>query len=367
MPTKSQISAALTRLDQLRHVMKGAQVDGILVNHPAHLRYLLGFSGSTGMAIVGKRSINFFTNDLYDVQVRKEVYPIPGLNTHITRDFWAAVASSGIGSRLTRVGFVPTATTVATYKAMKKALSPAKVVEVSDLVAPITQSKSKAEIASIAKAADIVSEAYQQMLGMVAAGMTEHEVASFLATTTRALGSSKDAFDIIVVSGPRSAMPHGRASTAVLKKGHVVTVDFGACVDGLHSDMTRTFCIGTPSKQAVDMYAVLFDAHLTALDAVAVGVTGDQLDAAARGVIEKAGFGQYFRHSLGHGLGYDVHELPRVAHGNTTGVIPENCVLTIEPGIYVPGTFGMRIEDDVLVTSKGPVILTSAPRELVIV
>jgi Xaa-Pro aminopeptidase len=349
MPTKAQISAAATRMGQLRAAMKQADVDGLVVSQQAAIRYLTGFSGSTSLLILTSRNAYFFTNDLYEVQIAKELYTLPGLQSLVHRDFWKTVKDAGIANKAKRFGFVPTLTTVTAHKAMKKAVAPAKLVEVADLISPITMVKTKAEIAAIAKAADIASTAYQRLLGVVQPGMTEHQVANFLANTTRELGSERDAFDIIAVAGARSAMPHGRASKAPLQKGQVVTVDFGCCVDGLHSDMTRTFCVGTPSKKVVDVFAVLYDAHLSALDAAMAGVTADGLDAAARNVITKAGYGENFRHSLGHGLGYDVHENPRVAHGNTSNIIPENCVITIEPGIYLPGKFGMRIEDDVVI------------------
>lgn len=367
MPTAAQVSAATERLSQLRAAMRKHDVDGLVVTDLPSIRYLLGYSGSMGMAIIGKRSVHFFTNDLYAVQVEQEVYKVDGLVKVIDRDFWGAARTGKVAAKMKRVGFVPSQTTVSAAQSMKKALAPAKLMEVPDLVSPITQVKTRGEIKSIASAAAMASTAYEQMLGIVKPGMTEHEVATFLASRTRELGSERDAFDIIVVAGKRSAMPHGRATNAKLAKGDVVTVDFGCCVDGLYSDMTRTFCIGTPTKEVVEVFAVLYDAHLSALDAAKAGVNAAELDNAARSVIERAGYGEYFKHSLGHGLGYEVHEIPRVSYANKTGLVPENAVITIEPGIYLPGKFGMRIEDDVLVQKKGSKILTTAPRELVVV
>lgn len=367
MPTKAQTTAAVARLAALRSSMKQQKIDGLVITDLASIRYLFGYSGSMGMAIVGKKNVHFFTNDLYAVQVHQETYKHDGMVIHIDRDFWGTAAKNKIAAKMPVIGFDPFHTNMASYKSMKKGLAGSKLVEVADLIAPITQIKTKAEIAAISKAAHIVSEAYERMLGMVKPGMTEHEVATFLASKTRELGSERDAFDIIVVAGKRSAMPHGRATNAALKKGDVVTVDFGACVDGLYSDMTRTFSIGIPSKKVVDVFAVLYDAHLTALDTAKAGITAAELDHAARSIIERAGYGEYFRHSLGHGLGYEVHEHPRVSYANKSGVIHESTVITIEPGIYLPNAFGMRIEDDVVIRKNGCDILTSAPRELVVV
>jgi len=319
------------------------------------------------MAIVTKKNIHFFTNDLSEVQVQKELHKLDGLKVYIHRDPWSIVAGNVLNKTWKSVGFDPGRHSYAGFGAMKKALKGSKLVEMPGLIDNLLLPKSSSEIKSIAAAAQITSTAYEKMLGMVRPGMSEREIATFLATTTRQMGSEKDAFDIIVVAGARSAMPHGRASDAKIKKGDVITVDFGCCVDGLYSDMTRTFCVDTPKQAVFDVFAVLYDAHMSALDAAVTGITGAGLDAAARDVITRAGYGENFRHSLGHGLGYEVHENPRVSHTNKMEQLPTNCVVTIEPGIYLPGKFGMRIEDDVVITPKGPQILTTAPRELVIV
>ena len=367
MPTKAQTTAAQGRISELRTAMRKAGVDGLVISNLPYLHYLFGYSGSMGMALVTRRALHFFTNDLYTVQVEKEVYKLTGLKVHIDRNFWGVVKDKNLGAKLTTVGFLDTETTVRAHKTMRKALAPAKLVAVDDIISPIIQVKTKAEIKSIAKAAQMASTAYEQMLGWVKPGVTEREVAAYLASATRMLGSEKDAFDIIAVGGPRSAMPHGRASSTKLKKGDVITVDFGCCVDGLFSDMTRTFALGTPSRKVQEVFAVLYDAHLSALDTAQAGVNAAALDEAARAVIAGAGYGDYFRHSLGHGLGYEVHEDPRVSYTNTSGTIAENTVITIEPGIYLPGKFGMRIEDDVVIKKNGIEILTTAPRELVVV
>ncbi|MFN4985609.1 MAG: M24 family metallopeptidase [Ignavibacteria bacterium] len=365
--SKAQFQAATERLASIRKGLASHKLDAYVIAHVPSLRYLTGFSGSYAMAIVTKKNVHFFTNDLYEVQVQKELHKLDGLKVYINRDPWSVIASQSLNKTWKSIGFDPGRHSYAGFGAMKKALKGSKLVEVPGLIDGLLLPKSSAEIKSIAKAAQITSRAYENMLGMVRPGMTEREIATFLATTTRQMGSEKDAFDIIVVAGARSAMPHGRASDAKIKKGDVITVDFGCCVDGLYSDMTRTFCIDTPKQAVFDVFAVLYDAHMSALDAAVTGITGAELDAAARNVIARAGYGDNFRHSLGHGLGYEVHENPRVSYTNKHEKLPTNCVVTIEPGIYLPGKFGMRIEDDVVITPKGPQILTTAPRELVIV
>jgi Xaa-Pro aminopeptidase len=367
MARTSQRTVTEGRLAAIRTLLRMHAIDAYVIAHLPSIRYITGFSGSSALLVVTKKKLYFVTNDLYDVQVRKELIRHDGLEVLIDRDPWGAIVRSGATSSWKSVGFDPGRHTHAGFLHMKKQLKGATLTALPGVVDALLLPKSSAEIASIGAAAEMASRAYEKMLGMVRPGMTERDVATFLATTTREMGSEKDAFDIIVVAGARSAMPHGRASDAKIKAGDVITVDFGCCVDGLFSDMTRTFCVGTPSQKIVDVFAVLYQAHMSALDAAVTGVIASDLDAAARTVITRAGYGDNFRHSLGHGLGYEVHENPRVSSVNTKEPLPTNCVVTIEPGIYLPGKFGMRIEDDVVITPKGPNILTTAPRELVIV
>lgn len=367
MSTKQRHSVCNDRIAVLRASLKRQKLDALVITNVHHLRYLFGFSGSIAIAIVSKTKAHFFTNDLYAVQVQKELAPVDGLTIHITRNTWVEAANSGIAKKWTSVGFDAGAISVSTHAAMKKAFTPAKLVATVGIVEPIIQIKAPFEIDLIGAAAQIASEAYVGMLGIVKAGMTEREVANYIAAKTRELGSEKDAFDIIVVAGKRSAMPHGRASDAVLKQGDVVTVDFGACVEGLNSDMTRTFALGQPKKKKIiEVFATLYEAHSSAIEAAVLGATAGSVDAAARNIITDAGYGEYFRHSTGHGLGYEVHESPRVAQGSKEH-LPAGAVITIEPGIYLPDEFGMRIEDDVVITEDGPIVLTTAPRELVVV
>lgn len=366
MATAAELKIAQQRLADVRAELKRRSLHALVVNNTTNLRYLFNYSGSMAMAVITRKDVHFITNDLYAVQVQTELYKVDGLKIHIDRNFLGVVKGLKIGAAGKKVGFDAGRTTVTSHVAMKKAFAPSTLVDAAGIIETITRVKAPHEIKAIQKAADIASRTYEAMLSTVQAGMTERQVANIIASVSRELGSEKDAFDIICVAGKRSAMPHGRASDAVIKKGDVVTVDFGCVVDGFNSDMTRTFAVGTPSSKVVEVFAVLFDAHMHALDAAVAGVNAAALDAAARDIITAAGYGEYFRHSLGHGLGIDVHENPRVASVNTEETIPNNCVITIEPGIYLPGKFGMRIEDDIVVTTKGANILTSAPRELVI-
>jgi Xaa-Pro aminopeptidase len=366
MATKTNLRVCADRVAVVREQIRRNSIDALVITNTHHLRYLFGFSGSIATAIISKNKAHFFTNDLYQVQVQQELAPIDGLVIHIARNTWQEAEQQQIANKWTTVGIDESTVSVATFKSLKKALKPAKIIAISNIIEPIIQIKSTHELANLAAAAQIVSEAYTAMLNIVKPGLTERDVANYLSSKTRELGSEKDAFDIIVVAGKRSAMPHGRASNASLKSGDVVTVDFGACVEGMNSDMTRTFVLGKAKRRVVDVFAVLFEAHARAVEASVIGASSSAIDAAARNVINEAGFGKNFQHSTGHGLGYEVHEHPRVS-AISKEKMPGGVVITIEPGIYLPGEFGMRIEDDVLITEDGPQVLTTAPGELVIV
>lgn len=365
MITGPGLIAASGRIDDIRRTLSANKLDAIIVSHPPFLRYLFNYSGSWGIGIIGKKNLWFITNDLYTEQIRHELFDLDNLKTFIDRNAYQVIAKNIADAKWKSVGFDPSRTTVAEGVLLRKAVKPAVAVPIGGIVEKVIMVKTRDEIRRIRAAASIGDAAYAALLENAKSGMTEKDVAAFLSMVTRALGSEADAFDIIAVGGPRSAMPHGRAGNNRLKKGDVVTVDFGCRYKGMNSDMTRVFSIGKPSEAISDVFGILTHAHHTALSAARSGIRASDLDNAARSVISKAGFGDNFRHSLGHGLGYEVHEAPRVSAANKSEKLVKGTVITIEPGIYLPDRFGMRIEDDVVIGDKGPVFLTNAPRDLI--
>jgi Xaa-Pro aminopeptidase len=265
-----------------------------------------------------------------------------------------------------KLGFQEGYMTVAGLESARKKLKKVAMEKTGSLVTDLTLAKTPEEIGHIRKAANIAAKVYQEILAMAKPGMRENEIAMEISYLGKKFGSSGDAFDIIVASGPRGALPHGRASTKKLRKGELVTLDFGCIYNGFNSDMTRTFALGKPSDEARKIYDIVLESEQKGVRAARAGITGKALDDVCRDHIVDAGYGEAFGHSTGHGLGIEVHEMPMVsARGEQ--LLAENMVVTIEPGIYLPGRCGVRIEDDVAITPTGCRVLTSAPRELIIV
>ncbi len=225
--------------------------------------------------------------------------------------------------------------------------------------------KDETEIVSIKRAVEIADNAFSQILSFIKPGMSEQEVALELEYYMRKLGAEKPAFDTIMASGKRGALPHGRASEKLIEIGDFVTMDFGAVYKGYHSDITRTICMGKATEKQQDIYKIVLAAQLAGVQAVAPGKVGKEVDAISRNVIVDAGFGEFFGHGLGHGLGLNIHEEPRLSPANIHTVLKKNMVVTVEPGIYLPDWGGVRIEDTVLVNDEGCLILTASSKQLI--
>ncbi|HEY0162058.1 MAG TPA: Xaa-Pro peptidase family protein [Edaphobacter sp.] len=347
------------RKSRAARAAKTAGVDGLLVTHLPDVRYLSGFTGSNAaLVLVGGRSV-LFTDGRYTAQAKEEaagtkvvIAPKPAVTAACE---WLAEAG------VKRCGFDATQTTVSSFEAMRKAV-PAKVrrgmfVAVEPLVAALRQVKDADEIERIRAAATLGCQLFDEALGYLRPGMTELEVAATLEHSARKAGAEAMSFETIVASGERSALPHGRASLAKLPKRGFVTMDFGVVLDGYMSDMTRTVHLGKSSPEERDVYDAVLEAQEAAVLAVAPGVSAGEVDEAARSVLRRVELDKWFTHSTGHGVGLEIHEGPRLAAKQTQRLEP-GMVITIEPGVYMPGSFGLRIEDMVLVTAKGHEVLT---------
>jgi Xaa-Pro aminopeptidase len=338
---------------------KAAGVDGLLITHLPDVRYLCGFTGSSAaLALVGGRA-TLFTDGRYTAQARMEA---AGTKVVIAKKPAVAAACEWLESAgVRRCGFDSVHTTVAALESMRKVVS-AKVrrgmfVAVGPLGSAMREIKDADEIALIRAAASVGCELFEGMLTYLEAGLTEVEVAATLEYAARLAGAEGMSFDTIVASGERSALPHGRATTAKLPKQGFVTLDFGVILNGYCSDMTRTVHMGKALPGERDVYDSVLEAQEAAVAVVAPGVTAGEVDEAARSVLRRAKLDQYFSHSTGHGVGLEIHEGPRLA-AKQTQVLEQGMVITIEPGVYMPGRFGLRIEDMVLVTATGGEVLT---------
>ncbi|WP_158945276.1 Xaa-Pro peptidase family protein [Granulicella sp. S190] len=338
---------------------KMAGVDAMLLTHLPDVRYLCGFTGSSAaLVLVGGRA-TLFTDGRYTVQARAEA---AGTKVVIAKKPAVVAACEWLESAgVKRCGFDATHTTVTGLETMRKSLS-AKVrrgmfVAVRPVVAGMREVKDADEIERLRVAAQVGCELFDGMLTYLEAGLTEVEVAATLEYAARLAGAEGMSFDTIVASGERSALPHGHATAARLPKQGFVTLDFGVILDGYCSDMTRTVHIGKGLPMERDVYDSVLEAQEAAVAAVAPGVTAGEVDEAARSVLRRVKLDKYFSHSTGHGVGLEIHEGPRLA-AKQTQVLEQGMVITIEPGVYLPGRFGLRIEDMVLVTANGGEILT---------
>jgi Xaa-Pro aminopeptidase len=251
------------------------------------------------------------------------------------------------------------------YRELRRRFPGPQFQPTSDFVERIALAKDRHEISLISQAVKLTDTVFQEILGSIRPGVRELEIAAEISYLHRTGGAEKDAFEPIVASGERGALPHARASGRRIKNGDLVTLDFGCTVGGYSSDLTRTVAVGSVSKKKREAYELVLNAQLEAIQSVRPGMWARELDRIARERIRKGGYGKFFTHSLGHGLGLHVHERPRVSSLSRDRLVIGS-VITIEPGVYLPGEFGLRIEDDAAVTPDGCEVLTSAPKELLV-
>lgn len=349
---------------------KAAGVDALLVTHLPDVRWLCGFTGSSAALVLvrgknsrARRRPVLFTDGRYTAQAKAEAV---GTQVVIaTKPAVTAACEWMVAARVRRCGFDGSQTTVAGLATMRSAV-PGKLrrgmfVAVDPLVARLRQVKDADEIRRMRAAAALGCTLFDRMLGYMQAGMTETVVAAELEHAARLAGAEAMSFQTIVASGERSALPHGYATRAKLPKRGFVTLDFGVVLDGYCSDMTRTAHMGRALAEERDAYDAVLEAQEAGVAAVRAGVTAGEVDEAARSVLRRVGLDKWFSHSTGHGVGLEIHEGPRLATKQTQR-LEAGMVVTIEPGIYMPGKFGVRIEDMVLVTAKGGEILTPSTK-----
>lgn len=360
----------------IRNRLAALGLDGLVVTNPTNIRYLSNHAGSAGTLVVTHSEVHLLIDFRYEESVRSvqaSDAACPGLRT------WPVPASydealidmlSGL-TMPAKLGIEAAHLTVARKEWLERTstsrglaltwTSTERVVEQPRLV------KDASEIATLRDAAARLTGVAESAFRSIRSGVTEREVAGSIEMAMRAAGYERLAFDTIVASGPNAALPHYRAGTRILKPGDLVVLDFGGVLDGYCSDLTRTVSVGAPTPDALRLHAAVRDAQRAAMEAVKPGVPATSVDGAARGLLESRGLGEAFGHGTGHGLGLDIHEEPRVgpprSHSASVQLEP-GMVFTIEPGAYLPGMGGVRIEDDVLVTGDGCEVLTSVPREL---
>ncbi len=348
------------RVKRLREQMFRQDVSYLLITDPNNRFYLSGFTGSTGVLLVGLEECFFLTDFRYIEQV-KEQCPGYELIKVEQPSLFASLTQVLKGSKGDTLSFEENHLTVKEYLELKDLLPGVALQPGNGLVEDLRMIKDAAEIPIIRQAMTIGDKAFQHILGFIKPGISEKELALELEFFMRKQGASGIAFDTIMASGPRSALPHGVASERKLQRGDFLTMDFGAIYQGYHSDMTRTVVLGEATNKQHEIYEIVLEAQLAGLAAVKAGVPAREVDETSRRVITERGYGEYFGHGTGHGVGLAIHERPRVNTKDDT-ILQPGMVITIEPGIYLPDWGGVRIEDSVLVTEQGCEILTSSPK-----
>lgn len=352
----------MVRVNKLRKLMKKNNISSFLITSSYNLRYLTNFTGTTGLAVITLDKAFFITDFRYTEQAMAQVQGFEIIqNTGPIHDEVVGIIEK---EQLANLAFEETFVSFAEYSLLEE-ITPCDLLPVTGLIEELREVKDEEEIAIIEKACSIADLAFKHILTMIKPGMTEIEIANQLDFYMRSLGATGVSFDTIVASGVRSAMPHGVASQKVIAKGDLITMDFGCYYQGYVSDMTRTFAIGDPGSKLKDIYQIVLEAQLKVLDEAKPGLTGIQLDAIARDHIASYGYGEAFGHSTGHGIGLEIHEGPNVSFKADKQFVAGN-VITDEPGIYLTGLGGVRIEDDLLITKKGNRVLTQSPKELIL-
>lgn len=350
------------RLEKLRAKLSEKGYDAFLVSQPENRRYLSGFTGSAGYLVISQRKAVLFTDFRYTEQAGLQApdYEVQ----QVAGDFptWLTPAVADMGVR--RLAFDAQHITFHTYQALLKALDGENMELVPDAetVELIRAVKEPEEVAAIERAQALTDAAFGHVVNeRMRPGMTERGVAWELEKYIREHGGEGLAFDTIIGAGPNGARPHHRAGESVLREGEPIVMDFGAKVDGYCADMTRTVCLGRPDDEFRRVYDLVLGAQLTAESLIRAGVTGDEADGYARKLIEDAGHGEHFGHSLGHGIGLYVHEYPRVAK-RAQNILENGMIFSVEPGIYLTGWGGVRIEDLVVLEGDIPRVITKSPK-----
>ncbi len=352
------------RPERLGRLIAEAELDVLLVEGAANLRYLAGYTGSNGLLLAhADGGGRFYTDFRYASQVAEEVDGAFECEIVTGELLDAAARSLDRG----RVGFDDTRTSVS-RRAKLGELAPADVelVAAPGLVERMRAVKDEREIELIAGAATLIDELLGWLFAAGLSGRTERELAITLEYEMRLRGASAPSFSSIVAGGAHGALPHAQPRDVAIERGTLVTFDIGALVDGYCSDCTRTVAVGEPSARAREVYDVVLRAQLAGLEAIAPGVSGRDADARARAVIEEAGYGEYFGHGLGHGVGLEIHEAPRLSRTSGDQELLAGNVVTVEPGVYLPGELGVRIEDLTVVRAGGAQLLSTFTKELLV-
>jgi Xaa-Pro aminopeptidase len=352
----------MSRLKKLRKRMLSEGIDAYYSMAPENRRYLSGFTGSTASLLILAQEAYLLTDFRYIEQARQEAENFTVINAG--NEIFTALAQVSAGVK--RLGFEGDYLNFLDYGRLRDALPQTELVYLPQFITDLRSRKDPTEISLLRRAVDIADQAWGHISDSIRIGQKEEDIALDLEFTMRRAGASGASFDFIVASGKRSALPHGRASSKLIQKGEFLTVDFGAVYQGYCSDITRTLVLGEPDERQKEIYEIVLAANQAVIDTLQPGLKGREVDAVARNLIRKAGYGEFFGHGLGHAVGLSVHEKPSLNQREETLLEP-GMVVTVEPGIYIPDWGGVRIEDMVMITEEGCEVLTNSPKSLKVI
>lgn len=358
------MTAIEKRLKNLRSKIKKSEADAVLVTKRENYIYLSGFTGTMAYLVITAGKAVLITDFRYTEQASHQApgYQIIQYKGSIINALKEVIEEN----KIEKLAFEDFSMTVQSYTELREKLGIKNFVPFGEAIEELRQIKDEGELETIKRAVEIADETFTYILGSIKPGIAEVELAAEMEYHMKKLGATGPSFETIVASGKRASMPHGVASEKKLEAGDVITLDFGALYNGYCSDMTRTVFLGEPVKELARIYTIVLDAQLKSLEGVKKGRTGKEIDLIARQIIAGAGFGDNFGHGLGHSVGLEIHEEPRLSMKGTKKM-KDGMVVTVEPGIYVNGLGGVRIEDMVVVKGDSPVILTTSTKEMIVI
>jgi Xaa-Pro aminopeptidase len=348
------------RLCKLRDILKGKNLDAAIIFKPENRRYMSGFTGTSGYALITMNKAFFLTDFRYVDQAKQQCKEYEIIKHTNERSIFSIINELNLNN----LGFEENFITYHQYMEFSKELDHIELIPLDGAISSLRKIKYEEEIKYIKQAANIADEAFLHICNYMKPGIAEKNVALELETFMKKEGASSTSFDTIVASGIRSSLPHGVASDKLLEKGDFVTLDFGCIYNGYCSDMTRTIVLGKANEQQREIYHIVLKAQQEALAAIKPGITGIEADKIARDVITSCGYGEYFGHGLGHGVGLEIHEDPSLSPIGKE-VLKEGMIVTDEPGIYIPDFGGVRIEDLLMITKSGNKVLSKSPKNLI--
>jgi Xaa-Pro aminopeptidase len=347
----------------------GLQSEALLITNPANVRYLTGFTGSSGRVLVTATSATLVTDARYEERATEELQKV-GCSAHLVilrtvAEQDAFLTETVTAARVEKLGLEANHVSWHDAERYRALIAEGELVAESDVVERLRRTKEPAEVARLARASAMADAAFAQVLPLLSKSISERDFASALEDAMRTYGSEEPSFSTIIAAGANASRPHHEPGGYLIQEGDDVICDFGATCEGYRSDMTRTVYIGEPSIKQLRHFAVVQQAHDIGIETVIHGVSGLAVDSETRQVIINAGWGDFFVHGTGHGSGLQIHEAPWIGP-TSTSILAAGDIVTVEPGVYLPGAGGVRIEDSMLITTDGPLLLTRSPYDLVV-